>query len=175
MNTVIVVLLVAGVGVVGAVGSVVSYNRLVNDQNAVETSWATVDAELQRRHELIPRLVESVRGAAAHEQTLLVRAARAHAVAVASGHTPSSATRYEPAVAAAAADLVVLGERYPQLDAQQNFLDLQLRLTITEDRIAAARRYFNMVVAKLNRRVDAFPSNIVARRGGIGPAEYFEV
>lgn len=119
------VVLYVGVVAVAAALTWWKYNGLVNDQNAIEKSWATFDAELQRRHDLIPRLVELV--------------------------------------------------RYPQLDAQPNFLDLQHRLTITEDCIAAARRYHNMVVAKLNRRVDAFPSNIVARRCGIGQAEFFEV
>lgn len=152
-----------------------SYNRLVNDRNTVASSWATVDAELQRRHELIPNLVEAVKGIAAHEQAVLVRAAAAHSKATAGAHTPAAAARNEPAVAAAAADLVALRERYPQLNSQQNFLELQQRLTMTEDRIAAARRYYNTVVAKLNRRIDAFPSNIVAKRAAIGPAEYFEL
>lgn len=164
----------SGVIVVAIVGYIVSYNRLIDDRNTVETSWATVDTELQRRHELVPSLVEAVRGYAAHDQDLLVRAAGAHARATAGEHTPAAAARHEPAVAAAAADLVRLGERYPQLDAQQNFLDLQVRLTMTEDRIAAARRSHNTVVAKLNWRIEAFPSNIVARWGGVGPADYFE-
>jgi len=170
------VLIVIGAVVLAALAAYfLSYNRLVNDRNTVASSWATVDTELKRRHELIPPLVEAVKGTATHEQALLVRAAEAHATAMAGNHSPTAAGRNEPAVATAAADLVALRERYPQLNSQQNFLDLQRRLTTTEDRIAAARRYYNTVVAKLNRRVEAFPSNVVANRAGIGPAEYFEL
>ena len=170
----VVIAVVVGVPLLVAASYFVSYNRVVRDRSAVASSWATVDAELQRRHELIPNLVVTVQGVAEHEQALLVRAADAHARATASDHTPASAADVEPAVAAAAAQLVALRERYPQLNSQQNFLDLQKRLTMTEDRIAAARRYYNTVVAKLNRRIEAFPSNFVARRMGAQPAEYFE-
>jgi LemA protein len=165
---------VIGLPLVAIASYAISHNRLINDRNAVGSSWATVDAELQRRHELIPSLVESVKGLAAHEQALLVRATEAHARATGGAHTPSAADRHEPAVAAAAAELVALRERYPQLNSQQNFLDLQHRLTMTEDRIAAARRYYNTVVGKLNRRIEAFPSRFVARRMGVEPAEYFQ-
>lgn len=170
----VVVAVVVGVLLLVALSYFVSYNRLVSDRNKVGSSWATVDAELQRRHELVPSLVDAVKVVAAHEQALLVRAAEAHAAAVSADHTPRAAEQSEPAVAAAAADLVALREHYPQLNSQQNFLDLQERLTMTEDRIAAARRYYNTVVAKLNRRIDAFPSNFVARRIGAEPAEYFQ-
>ena len=170
----VVVAIVVGIPLLLALSYLVSYNRMVGDRNRVGSSWATVDAELQRRHELIPNLVEAVKAVATHEQALLVRAAEAHAVAVSADHSPRSAEQNEPAVAAAATQLVALRQRYPQLNSQQNFLDLQHRLTMTEDRIAAARRYYNTVVAKLNRRIDAFPSNIVARRMQIQPAEYFQ-
>jgi LemA protein len=170
----VVIGVVVGVPLLVAASYFVSYNRVVRDRNDVASSWATVDAELQRRHELIPNLVVSVQRIAEHEQALLVRAAEAHSRATASAHTPAAAAEVEPAVADATAQLVALRERYPQLKAQQSFLDLQKRLTMTEDRIAAARRYYNTVVAKLNRRIDAFPSSFVARRMGAQPAEYFE-
>lgn len=151
-----------------------SYNRLVNGRNKVATSWATVDAELQRRHDLIPGLVEAVKAYAAHERDLLVRAAEANAKAIAAEHTPAAASQVEPAVASAAAELVALPERYPQLNSQQNFLELQRQLTITEDRIAAARRYYNTVVRNYNTRCQAFPSAIIARRSGFTLAEFFD-
>ncbi len=169
----IVFAIVVTVPLVAVASYVISYNRVIEERNTVASSWATVDAELQRRHELIPNLVAAVKEIAAHEQALLVSAVDAHASAVAGAHTPEAASRHEPDVAAAAAALVALRDRYPQLNSQQNFLDLQHRLTMTEDRIAAARRYYNTVVGKLNRRIEAFPSNIVAKRAHVEPAEYF--
>lgn len=164
---------VAAVAVVGG-GYSLSYNRLVNGRNKVETSWATVDAELQRRHELVPRLVDAVRAAATHEQELLVRAVEASTRAQAGVRTPADATRLEPPVASAAAALVALRERYPQLNSQQNFLDLHDDLTTTEDRIAAARRYYNTVVRNYNTRCLAFPSGLIARRHRFDVAEFFD-
>lgn len=170
----VVVWVVLAVVVVVVAGYSLSYNRLVQGRNKVTTSWSTVDVELQRRRELIPRLVEAVRAAATHEQELLVGAADAAARATAAPHTPEAAGQVEPAVASAAAALVALRERYPALNSQQNFLALQRDLTATEDRISAARRYYNTVVRNYNTRCDAFPSALVARRHGFAPAEFFD-
>lgn len=152
----------------------VSHTRLVAARTDVEGGWADVDTELQRRHELVPRLINTVQGAAQHERDLLVELARRNEAAMVAPHTAPSANRLEPPLSAAVAQVVALRERYPQLNAQANFLELQRQLSLTEDRIAAARRYYNTRVERLNRRVEAFPSGMVARRHGFAKAEFFD-
>jgi len=152
----------------------VSHTRLVAARTDVEGGWADVDAELRRRHDLVPQLVAAVQAAAAHERELLVELARRNEAAMAAPHTAPSANRLEPRLGEAVARVVALRERYPQLNSQANFLELQRQLSITEDRIAAARRYYNTRVERLNRRVEAFPSGIVARRHGFTKAEFFD-
>jgi LemA protein len=165
---------VAAVAVVLAIAYAVSYNRLVATRQEVADSWATIDVELQRRHELVPRLVESVRAAAAHEQTLLIELARRNEAAATAPHTAAAASAWEPPLAAAVAQVLALRERYPALNSQQNFMALQRDLATTEDRIAAARRFYNTRVTKLNTAVDAFPSSVVARRRGFAHADLFD-
>jgi LemA protein len=157
-----------------AVAYAVSYNRLIRLGQEVATAWATIDVELERRHTLVPQLVDAVRATATHEQELLVELARRNADALAAPHTPAAASTWEPPLAAAVAHVIALRERYPELSSQQNFLALQHELSITEDRIAAARRFYNTRVAKLNTAVEAFPSNVVARRHAIGRADFFD-
>lgn len=152
----------------------VSHTRLVAARNAVDDSWADVDAELERRHRLIPRLVEVVGAAAAHERQLLIELANRNDAALAAPHTAGEANRWEPPLADAARRVVALRERYPALNSRQNFLDLQQELASTEDRIAAARRFYNTRVERLNRRVEAFPSSVVADRHGFGRADFFD-
>ena len=152
----------------------VSHTRLVGARNDVEDGWADVDNELQRRHDLIPRLVEAVRGAADHELEVLTELARRNEQASAAPHTPDAANRWEPPLVEAAHQVVALRERYPALNSQQNFLQLQRDLAMTEDRIAAARRFYNTRVEQLNRRVEAFPSSIVAQRHNVDRAEFFD-
>ena len=153
----------------------VSHTRLVGARNDVENGWADVDNELQRRHELIPRLVETVRGAADHELDVLVELARRNEQASAAPHTPDAANQWEPPLVDAARQVVALRERYPALNSQQNFLQLQRDLAMTEDRIAAARRFYNTRVEHLNRRIEAFPSSIVAQRHSFHRADFFDV
>lgn len=167
------VAIVGAVVAIIAIGLIASYNRFRSDQQAVGAAWATVDVELTRRAQLVPQLVEVVRATATHERELLVRAAQAAARAE-TEHTVEGAGTLEPPVASAALELVGLREKYPQLNSQQAFLDLQQRLSITEDRIAAARRFYNTRVAELNRRIVAFPSNLVAQRIKARPAVFFE-
>ncbi len=152
----------------------VSHTRLVGARNDVEDGWADVDNELQRRHELIPRLVETVKGAAAHELDLLTELARRNEQAVQSPHTAHAANQWEPPLVEAAHRVVALREKYPALNSQQNFLQLQRDLAMTEDRIAAARRFYNTRVERLNRRIEAFPSSIVAQRHHFQRAEFFD-
>ena len=165
--------IVAVIVIAPLVAYAVSYNRLVNDRNEVSDAWAVIDAELQRRHHLIPPLVESVRSTAAHERRLLVQLTEAQAAAA---HADSPATRSarETTVDQVIRAVVALREQYPSLNSQANFLALQHELTLTEDRVAAARRFYNTRVANFNRRIDAFPSNIVARRHGFTKADFYD-
>lgn len=166
--------LVAIAAGIGAIAYAVSYNRLIARRQEVDTSWSTIDVELQRRHVLVPQLVATVQQAAAHEQQLLVELSKRNAEAAAAPHTPAAATAWEPPLVAAVAQVLALRERYPALNSQQNFLHLQDELATTEDRIAAARRFYNTRVQKLNTAVEAFPSAIVARRHSITKADFFD-
>ncbi len=163
--------LVALIVIAPLVAYMVSYNRLVNDRGEVVDSWAVINVELQRRHQLIPPLIESVRAAAAHERLVLVQLADAEIAAT--NTSPATRSTQEMTVDQAIRAVVGLREQYPSLNSQENFLALQHELTLTEDRVAAARRFYNTRVANLNRRIDAFPSNAVARRHGFTKAEFY--
>jgi LemA protein len=175
MNTAGPILFVVGsVAVLVGAAYAVSYNRFVSQQQAVGDAWSVIDVELTRRHRLVPQLVTAVAAAAAHEQALLVEVARRNDDATQAPHTADAASTWEPPLAEAVAQLIGLRESYPELDSQQNFLRLQDELATTEDRIAAARRFYNTRVEQLNRRIDAFPSAIVARRHGFARAAFFD-
>jgi LemA protein len=152
----------------------ITYNRLVDGRQRVADAWGAIEVELQRRHLLIPKLVESVKAAAVHERDLLTELSRRNEVAIGAHDTPTSATQWEPPLASAVADVIALREKHPALNAQQNFLRLHEELSITEDRLAAARRYHNMRVARQNTRVAAFPSNLIAGRHGFGPEAFYD-
>lgn len=168
-------LLLLGVIAVVAVAIIylVVYNRLVHGRQVAIAAWATVDTELQHRHELIPPLVETVRAAAVHEHALLEQLLRLNADAEAAPHDPATADRLEPELERAAAAVVALREHYPQLDASRNFLDLQQQLRTVEDRIAAARRYYNTKVRDYHSAREQFPGNRLAGRHGFDPLDYF--
>ena len=169
-----VVTFVVGTMVVIAVAYGVSFNRLVTARQETIDSWATIDVELERRHSLIPGLIETVGASAEHERTLLQRLIEADARAAAADHTPSDRSDPETELAHAASAVIALREQYPALDTQKDFLRLQGELAVTEDRIGAARRFHNTRVAELNRRVEAFPSSLVAARHGIGRGVFFQ-
>jgi LemA protein len=165
-----VLLLLAGAAALG----VVLYNRLVRLRNASENAWSDIDVQLKRRHNLVPNLVETVKGYARHEQQTLreVVDARSRAQA-ASGATDRGGA--ESALSQAISHLFALAEAYPELKANQNFQQLQAELSALEDSIQNARRYYNAVVRDLNTACDTFPSNTVAGLFGIGKREYFEI
>jgi LemA protein len=175
----VVLWVVLGIVVVLALGVAVSYNRFVRQRNLVRESWRQVDVELQRRHDLIPSLAETVRGYAAHERQVFdaLTAARAAAEQVRSeaGDDRTRRADAENALSHAVTAVVAVAESYPQLKASENFLALQGELVDTEDRIAAGRRFYNGNVRALNTRVEAFPSNLVANAFHFGAAEYFEL
>jgi LemA protein len=166
---VVVVLLVIGVG-----AGVALYNGLIRLRNVVQESWRQIDVELNRRHDLIPNLVETVKGYASHERGTFEAVTNARAAAAAPGSSPAQQAQQENVLTQALGRLFAVAEAYPDLKANQNFLDLQRQLAETEDRIAASRRFYNANVRSLNTKVETVPSNIVAGMFHIERAEYFE-
>jgi len=151
------------------------YNRLVGIRNQCDNAWFNIDTELRRRYDLIPNLVATVKGYAAHERELLENVAQLREECVANTGSPESQAASENKLVRALSGLLVRAEAYPQLKASQNFLDLQEELVNTEDRIQAARRFYNGNVRENNDLVQSVPSNLIARAFGFGLREYFEI
>ncbi|NMF02339.1 LemA family protein [Bifidobacterium boum] len=156
-----------------------AYNNLVTLRNRVKNGWAQIDVQLKQRADLVPNLVETVKGYATHESQVFtqVTEARAKAVAVASDKQASTANRIaaENNLTRALFNLQATAEAYPQLQANQNFMDLQRQLQELEQKIAYARQFYNDVVLKFNNAIETFPSNIVAGLFHFEQAEYFQV
>ncbi|HEX6845022.1 MAG TPA: LemA family protein [Actinomycetota bacterium] len=158
-----------------AVWAVASYNRFVAQRNVVKNAWANIDTELRRRYDLIPNLVETVRGYAAHEKETFENVTRARAMAVSATGSPAEQAAAEGPFVAALRQLLVVAEAYPDLKANQNFLQLQDELAQTEGRLAQARQIYNDTVRGFNQRVQSFPSMIIAGLFGFKAEEFFEI
>ena len=167
----IVILVLLVVVVLWAVGG---YNALVRLRNLVQESWRQIDVELKRRHDLIPNLVETVKGYAAHERGVFEEVARARSAAITPGSGPAEQAQQENVLTQALGKLFAVAEAYPDLKASQNFMALQTELTNTEDRIAAGRRFYNANVRQLNTKIETVPTNIIAGMFHFVRAEYFE-
>ena len=154
---------------------IASYNRFVRQRNLVEESWKQVDVELRRRYDLIPNLVETVKAYAAHERQVLEAVIQARNVAQQPESSRTAQGQEETQLTRSLRGLLAVAEAYPQLKADQHFLELQNQLAETEDRIAAGRRFYNGNVRAYNTRIDAFPSSIVAGVFNFEKAEYFEI
>ena len=152
-----------------------TYNGLVRLRQQVRESWSGIDTELKRRYNLIPNLVETVKGYASHEQETLDRVINARAKAVDSTGSPESQAQDENVLVGALRQLFAVVENYPDLKANQNFLQLQEELTATEDRIQASRRFYNANVRDMNTRIEVFPSNLIASLFGFGKEQFFEI
>jgi len=165
------------IGIVVLVGLLVwgSHNRFVRQRQLIDNAWSNVDSELKRRYDLIPNLVATVKGYAAHEQSTLEAVVRARATAVASQGDVATQATDENVLVDALRNVLALREAYPDLKASTEFLDLQHQLVTTEDRIQAARRFYNSNVRDYNTRVEAFPSRLIAALGPFGARDYFEV
>ena len=170
-----VVWIVLAVVVLLAIYVVIAYNRFVSQRNLVQESWRQIDVELKRRHDLIPNLVETVKGYATHEREVFDAVTKARAAAASPGSSPAEQGRQEGALGQALGRLFAVAEAYPDLKASTNFLELQQQLAETEDRIAAGRRFYNGNVRALNTRVESFPSFVIASVFHFTKAEYFEV
>jgi len=170
---ILIVLVVIGLIVVFVVGL---YNRLVTLRQRVREAWADIDVQLKRRHDLIPNLIETVKGYAAHERGVFenVTKARAAAVSAQSG-TPQDRAVAENQLTAALRTVFAVAENYPQLQAVQEFKDLSENLTATEDKIAFARRFYNGNVRDYNTAIQTVPTNILAGMFGFTPEQYFEL
>jgi LemA protein len=173
---VIVLWIVLGIVVLLLIAAVLSYNRFVSQRNLIKNAFANIDTELRRRYDLIPNLVETVKGYAAHEREVFEEVARTRSAAAAtSGQSPAAQAQAEGPFVQALGRLFAVAENYPELKANQNFLALQAELTNTEDRIQTSRRFYNNNVQDYNRRVQSFPSNAIASMFHFKEEEFFEI
>jgi LemA protein len=151
---------------------VVLYNRMVRLRNEVDTGWANIEVQLKRRNDLIPNIVEAVKGYAAHERGTFEEVTKARA-AMAGAQGPAAAGEADNLLTAALGKLFAVAEAYPDLKASDNFLQLQNELSATEDKIAAARRYYNATVLRFNNSIQTFPAVILAGIFGFVKREFF--
>jgi LemA protein len=164
--------IIVGLAILLVLVAVYGYNRLVRLRNEVDTGWSNIDVQLQRRADLIPNLVETVRAYAAHERGVFEEVTRARA-ALQRADSPGSAADANEGLTAAIGRLFAVAEAYPELQASENFLELQNDLTDTEDKISAARRYYNATVMRFNTAVQSIPWVLVAKPLGFRDREFF--
>jgi LemA protein len=164
-----IVVVLAGLGVL-------AYNGLVRRRNRTQESWSQIDVELKRRHDLIPNLVETVKGYASHERGTFEAVTNARAAAVSAGATgdPGQIAPAENALSSSLRSLFAVAENYPQLRAVESFTQLQEQLTATEDKLEFARRYYNTSVRDYNIALQTFPRNVLAGAFGFHPFGFFE-
>ncbi|NEG89426.1 LemA family protein [Bifidobacterium aerophilum] len=177
MPFVITVLVILVILVALALWGVGMYNNLVTLRNRVKNGWAQIDVQLKQRADLIPNLVETVKGYAGHESTVLTQVTQARAGVVAAAANGDVAQRMtaENALSRALVNLQATAEAYPQLQANQNFMDLQAQLKALESKIAYARQFYNDIVLKYNTATETVPTNIVAGLFNFEQAQYFQV
>jgi LemA protein len=171
---VLAVWIIVGIVVLVVVGGIVVFNRLVALKNRVDNGWSQIDVQLKRRHDLIPNLVETVKGYAAHERELFEHIAELRTKAMGATGVGNQA-QAEAQVTAGLQQLLAVAEAYPDLKASQNFLSLQEELTGTESKIAYARQFYNDQVMKLNTAIQSFPSSVVAKTFHFAPREFFDI
>jgi len=160
--------------IVVIVWGVAIYNKIIVLRNTIKQAWGDIDVQLKRRYDLIPNLVETVKGYAKHERGTFEKVTEARRMAI-SARTPREQARAENMLTGALKSLFAVAEAYPELKANQNFLSLQSSLNEIEDAIQNARRYYNAVVRDYNVSIQKFPNNIVAGAFGFGEEEVFEL
>jgi len=174
-GVVLVVLLVFGAIVLGVViWLIAAYNGLVRLRNQVKNAWSQIDVQLKRRYDLIPNLVETVKGYAAHEKGTLENVIKARQAGI-DAKTVGEQAQAENMITGALRQLFALSEAYPNLKANENFLALQEELASTENKIGFARQYYNENVQSFNTAQQVFPTNLVAGTFGFKPAEFFQL
>src|SRR6266542_5139783 len=169
----IILLVLAGLIVVVGLWLMTSYNGLVTLRQSVKNAWAQIDVQLKRRHDLIPNLVNTVKGYAAHEKETFERVINARSRAT-SATSPAEVIKSEGELSSALTRLLAVSEAYPELKANQNFIALQEELTSIENRIAYARQFYNDSVAKLNTQIQTFPTVVIAGVFGFKEEPFFE-
>lgn len=163
-----------GIGVILVLWVIAAYNGLVAGRNQVRNAWSQIDVQLKRRHDLIPNLVETVKGYAGHEKETLDRVIQARSRAV-GAHGTAAISAAEGELSQALGRLMMLSEAYPNLKANTNFLSLQEELTSTENKIGFARQFHNDSVMKFNTRLESFPTNIIGGMFNFEKEDFFEL
>jgi LemA protein len=166
--------IVIGVVVLLVLYWILERNSMVGARNRVDEAWSGIDVQLKRRHDLIPNLVETVKGYASHERETFQRVTEARAEAM-KAQGPAEASAAEGRLSSVLGDLRAIAENYPQLRATENFQKLQNELTETEDEIQASRRIYNSNVQSYNTKIQVFPNSLIANSGGFTPREFFEI
>ena len=167
-------LILVGIVVVVVLAVIAMYNRLVVLRTRCEEAWSDIDVQLRRRYDLIPNLVETVKGYAGHEKEVFEKVTEARASAISAKTVPEQA-QAENFLTSALRTVFAVAENYPQLRASENFMQMQRDLSDTEDKIQAARRFYNSTVRDLNIRVDVFPSSIIAGMFAFKKRDMFEI
>jgi LemA protein len=166
---------ILGIVVVLILYVIMLYNGFVKSRVRVNGAWSDIEVQMKRRYNLIPNLVETVKGYANHEASTLEKLTQARAAAVSNEGTPATQAQTENLLTGALKSVFAVAEAYPDLKANENFLSLQNDLTEVEEQIQSARRYYNGSVREMNTKVDQFPGNIVARKFNFTKAEFFEL
>ena len=171
MGTLGIILIVVAVVVIYVV---LAYNGLVTLKNRTEEAWSDIDVQMKRRYDLIPNLVNTVKGYATHEQTAFEKVTEARAKAMSASGVADKG-QAENMLAGALKSVFAIAEAYPDLKANQNFLELQQELSDTENKIQSSRRFYNANVRDLNTKIETFPTNLVANAFNFGKREFFEL
>jgi LemA protein len=166
--------IILGILVVIILWFVIAYNGFVSLRNRAKEAWADIEVQLKRRYDLIPNLVNTVKGYAAHESTAFEKVSEARSQAMQAG-TPAQKGQAENALTGTLKSLFAISEAYPELKANTNFLELQRELSDTENKIQAARRFYNGNVRDLNTKIEQFPGNIIAGMFSFKPMEFFDL
>src|SRR6188472_640871 len=170
----IVIIVVVAILILAVLYYIAKRNSIIAARNRGDESWSGIDVQLKRRHDLVPNLVETVKGYATHEREVFEKVTEARAEAT-KAHTPAESAQKEGQLTAALTDLRAVAENYPELRATENFQKLQNELTEMEDEIQAARRIYNSNVQAYNTKIQVFPNSVIANNRGFTPREFFEI
>jgi LemA protein len=170
----IVIIIIVALIVIAALAYILIRNSMIGSRNRVDEAWSGIDVQLKRRHDLVPNLVETVKGYATHESEVFEKATKARAEAM-SAHGVGETAQAEQKLGGALTDLRAVAENYPQLRATENFQQLSRNLSELEDEIQASRRIYNSNVQSYNTKIQVFPNSIIADQGGFEKREFFEI
>ena len=168
------ILIILGISLAVVIFGIAIYNKLIRLRNTVKSSWSDIDVQLKKRYDLVPNLVETVKGYASHEKNVFENVTKARSMAM-NAAAPADKAKAENMLTDTLKSLFALAEAYPELKANANFMQLQTQVKELEDSIESARRYYNAVVRDFNIVIESFPSNIVASSFGFRQEEFFEL